>query len=269
MPLLFAIKWDIELWTNFLFSEGSFMTMLEERFEGAPVKSRKTLIKTILILLLAVIVVSAMIITGAEDPAVHTPPSESGQATPEDPTQNGEDMRIAGALSPTDVVTGLMRAVRDWDMVAAARLMPPEHGGIFFETYRDVLAPFVFRLEFDANVERITGSHAIVEVSVYAVDLQSAFGDLSEDAANYLLHRELANSDPSWPEFLAHHTLAIEDIPSLIRMKRIAPVHLVLDENGNWMFDAQNPENESFYNAIGGGVFDLIERLAQIEAAEE
>jgi len=241
------------------------MKKFEEHFAGTSAKTRKPFVRIILILVLAIMIATAMFVARGEEPIPHAPPLVAGQEN----EQNAEPLRFAQPLTPTDAVTGLLRALRDWDLISAAQWMAPAQGGVFFNTYHSVLAPMAGRIEFNTNVERITGSNAVVEISIYAVDLQSALGDLTDDAANYLLHRELEDTDPDWPAFLAEHVSRLEDIPSLIRVKRTAPVHLILDESGNWLFDAGNPDNTGFYNAVSGGLFDLLERLGQVEAAEE
>ena len=193
------------------------------------------------------------------DAIVHTPPSFSRQ----------NDQQLAQFLTPADSVTHLLRALRDWDLAASSQWMTPATDLIFSGTYRGALGPLITRIEFNTRVERISGTTAIVDVSVYAVDLRTALGDLTEHAANYLLHRELEDSPHDWPAFLAEHVARLEDTNSLIRVMRSAPAHLVMDQGGNWLLDADNPDNRDFYNAVSGGLLDLLDMLDEVEPAAE
>ena len=240
------------------------MEKLKELFAGISVRQRKLFFRAVFILVLAIAIAAAAVIAGYEQPAAHTPPLVSGQ--------NAEPRaeQFAQSLAPAHTVNGLLRALRDWDLAAGAQWMTTTQETIFSDRYRGVLAPVSERIEFNTGVERITGNSAIVEVAIYAVDLQKALGDLSENAANYLRHRELEGAEPCWPKFVAEQLARLEDdVSSLIRIRRTAPAHLVMDENSNWFFDAQNPDNRDFYNAASGGLLDLIEKLEQVRPADE
>ena len=225
-------------------------------------KRKKLFVIAILALVAAILIAGAMLIRRqGEPPVTHTPPQVQRQA------QNIP--QIVERLTPADTVVGLLRALREWNMASAAQWSTPAEGTIFSDAYRGVLVPVITRIEFDTRVERIDGSTAIVDVSVYAVDLRTALGDLSENAANYLLHRELEEGDPDWVAFLSEHMSRLEDVDSLIRMRRTAPAHLVMDGNGSWLFEAGNPDNTNFYNAVSGGLPELIATLSQVQVAAE
>ena len=239
------------------------MENLKDTFAGASVRKRKLFVRAAIVLGLIIVISVAMRIADHEEPMTHTPPLAAGQGGEQVPGQ------FAQNLTPADTVAALMRALREWNVPSAAQWMTTTQGSIFSDTYRDILAPVSERIEFNINVQRADGGRAIVEVAVYAVDLPKALGDMTEDAANYLLHRELADADPNWPEFVAEQLARLGDTNQLIRVMRTAAVHLVADPSGNWLLDAQNPDNTAFYNAASGGLLDLLEGLEQIRPASE
>ena len=239
------------------------MEKLRELFAGIPVQKRKFFVRVIFILVLAIAIATAAVVAGDDQSEIHTPPLVAAQDR-QPPAE-----QFAQSLAPADTVNGLLRALRDWDLAVAAQWMTTTQETIFSDRYRDVLAPVSERIEFNTSVERIRGDHAVVEVAIYAVDLQKALGDLTDNAANYLLHRELEGAEPNWPEFIAGQMTRLDDADHLIRVKRTAPAHLVVDANANWFLDAQNPDNRDFFNAASGGLLDLIEKLEQVRAADE
>ena len=221
---------------------------------------KKILIVGIAALVCIAGITAALILGGQEDAAPHTPP-----LTP----QQGEGpggARQAESLTPAESLGDLLWALRDWDLLAVARWSTPAPDTIFTDAYRSVLVPAVTRLEYNTRVERITGSSAIVEVSVYAVDLSLALGNLTESASNYLAHVQLEGTMPDWPQFLTEHISRLENVDSLLRVMRTAPAHLVADSNGNWLFEAGNPQNRDFYNAVSGGLLDMLDVFLEMQA---
>ena len=226
-------------------------------------KRKKLIVVGVLVLCCAAVIAAALLLrSGREQPLPHAPPQIAYPNGAEEPLP-----RLAEDLIPADVVAGLLRAVRDWDLASASRWATSLQDTIFSDEYRGVLVPLITRIEFNARAQRILGDTAIVDVSVYAVDLRSALGDLRENAANYLLHRQLENTEPNWAEFLSEHISRLEDTDSLMRVMRTAPAYLLMDSQGNWVFDAQSPDNAAFYNAVSGGLPELIEFLSEVEAA--
>ena len=218
--------------------------------------NRKKILIIGLVVLVCLAGITAVVITGGrEDPVPHAPPL----------VQQHPDVRTAESLTPAESLSDLLWALRDWDLVAVARWSTPAGDTIFTDAYRGVLVPAVTRLEYNTRVERITGNSAIVEVSVYAVDFGLALGSLTESASNYLAHAQLEGITPDWPQFLAEHVSRLENIDTLLRAMRTAPVHLVADSNDNWLFEAGNPENRDFYNAVSGGLLDILEYLLELQ----
>jgi len=225
---------------------------------------RKFLIAGSIILALAIVFALTQWWSGRDkNPMLtHTPPSASDQP------QGGTGLQNAQPLTPGQSLNLLLHAWRDWDLSTASQFIRTPGVEVFSEHYRDALAPFAERMEFNVNVERVTGNTAVVDVAVYAVDFEQALGDLTENAANYLVHRELDSSTPDWPLFLAEYVSRLENIEELMRIQRTAPAYLVQTENGNWVLDAEDPENAAFYNAVSGGLLDLLDKLEQVEPAE-
>jgi len=205
-------------------------------------------------------IAAALHFGGQGDATAHTPP-----LTPE-PEDGTGTVRLAESLTPAESLSDLLWALRDWDLLAVARWSTPAPDTIFTDAYRGVLVPAVTRLEYNTRVERVSGGNAIVEVSVYAVDFGLALGDLTENASNYLAHVQLEGGTPDWPQFLSEHVARLENVDSLIRVMRTAPVHLVADSHNNWLFEAGNPENRDFYNAVSGGLVDILEHLLELQA---
>ncbi|MCL2857287.1 MAG: hypothetical protein FWE19_06160 [Oscillospiraceae bacterium] len=203
---------------------------------------------------------AALLFGGQGDATTHTPPlaPQQGEGT--------GGVRQAESLTPAEALGDLLWALRDWDLIAVARWSTPAPDTIFTDAYRGVLVPAVTRLEYNTRVERASGSSAIVEVSVYAVDFGLALGDLTESASNYLAHIQLEGGTPNWPQFLGEHVSRLENMDSLIRVMRTAPAHLVADSQGNWLFEAGNPENRDFFNAVSGGLLDILDLLWELQA---
>jgi len=227
-------------------------------------RKKLIIIGIIAVCCVALLVCGLLLRAGREAPMPHTPPLVALPNGAEEPL-----LRLAEELTPADVVDGLLRAVRSWDLASATHWSTPAQGTIFTDAYRNVLTPFIYRIEWNARVQRIIEDYAIVEVSVYAVDLRSALGDLRENAANYLLHRQLENAEPDLLLFLGEHIARLEEPENNMRVMRTAKAHLIKDSRGNWMFDAQIPENAGFHNAVSGGLVEMLETLSQVEAAAE
>jgi len=205
-------------------------------------------------------IAAALHLGGQGDLAPHTPPLSPQQE------EGTGGVRQAESLTPAESLGDLLWALRDWDLLAVARWSTPAPDTIFTDAYRGVLVPAVTRLEYNTRVERVSGSNAIVEVSVYAVDFGLALGSLTESATNYLTHVQLEGTTPNWPQFLSEHVSRLENIDTLIRVMRTAPAHLVGDSNNNWLFEAGNPENRDFYNAVSGGLLDILDELLELQA---
>ena len=223
-------------------------------------KRKKILMIGLVGLVFVAAMAAAMLFGGQGDAVPHTPP-----LVPPEQEEGPGAGRPAESLTPAESLGDLLWALRDWDLLAVARWSTPASDTIFTETYRGVLVPAVTRLEYNTRVERVTGKAAIVEVSVYAVDLCLALGNLTDSASNYLAHVQLEGTVPNWPQFLSEHMARLENVDSLIRVMRTAPAHLVADSNGNWLFEAGNPENRDFYNAVSGGLLDILDLLLELQ----
>ncbi|MCL2578812.1 MAG: hypothetical protein FWE32_02155 [Oscillospiraceae bacterium] len=226
-------------------------------------KNRKrALVAVSIILALAVIFALAFIWRGREGRRAvdHAPPNITAEHI-----SDRTDLRNAQPLTPSQSLDVLLHALRDWNLGTASQFISPAGVDIFSDSYREALGPLIDRLEFGIRVERITEQAAVVEVAVYAIDFDRALGNMTEHAANYLLHRELDSSQPNWPEFLAEHVARLENPDQLIRVQRTATVHMIQAETGHWVLDGENPENRAFYNAVSGGLLDMIDRLAEVE----
>ncbi|MDR2909577.1 MAG: hypothetical protein LBU86_06820 [Oscillospiraceae bacterium] len=215
-------------------------------------------IGSVLLIAAAVIVVMMRVIAsrGKEDPPIteHAPYDTSNALAA--PTDNS---------APEGAVEGMLTALREWDTGLIAQWMSEVPEGAVSDAYHGILVPTLARIEFEAGPAKITGDTAMVDVSVTAVDIGGALGDLSVDAAGYLLTCSMDNTEPDWGAFLAGY-MDIMDVEGLLRVNRRSTAHLIKDAGGKWRLDAGNPENLDFYNAVTGGLPEVIETLQNVQA---
>ena len=207
------------------------------------------------VILVAVILIAAALVIipriGAPPPVEHSP--HLGRIAAGD------------SSTPSGAVVGALGALRDWDLELAAQWMSEAPDGIFTDAYRQVLASALARLEFEPGSERVTGNTAIVDVSVIAVDMSAALGDISADAARFLHGSAAEDTDPNWASFLEQY-INIMDVDGLIRIRRTTTAHLIQDSEGQWRLDTHNPANRGFYNVVSGGLIDILDVLGEVYA---
>lgn len=162
--------------------------------------------------------------------------------------------------TPEGAVVGVLNALRDWDLGLAAQWMAHTPENAFSSAYYDILSPTLGRMEYQIGGQKINGERAQVDVSILAVDISSALGSLSADAAVYLTSCILRDDDADWAVFFSRYMEEL-DMEQMVRVQRDATVHLVEDSGGRWRVDFTSADNRSFYNALTGGLPETIEKL--------
>lgn len=190
-------------------------------------------------------------------------PPRLGSAAEHQPGPPALSPAVPDNSNPGGAVLGLAQALQSWDLGLAAQWMALAPQGPFTDAYQNVLAPALARMEIELGAERTEGDHAWVDVSVTAVDVGGALGNLSAGAASYLVSCMLSRSQADWGAFL-EGCLSDANAAELIRVQRNATAYLTRDGKGKWRIDAGHPENRAFCNALTGGLLDVLEQLEQL-----
>lgn len=126
------------------------------------------------------------------------------------------------------------------------------------EEYYSLLKPMSERVSYKIGNYKVEGDKAMVDVSVTAVDAQSAINSVMAGAATHLIILQMTGKDVSNPEkIIAEYAAANIEWDSLPTIKTDATLYLITGADGEWKVDATNPDNIGFLNAISGGGVDV------------
>ena len=206
---------------------------------------------------------SAVVVAGAAILAIQILIPWNSKAQEHRPGPPSPPVSTADNTTPSGAVLGLGEALRNWDLGLAAQWMALAPDGPFSDAYHNILAPALARMELTVGAERIQEDHAWVDVAVTAVDMGGALGNLSADAASYLVNCMINHSQANWSEFLEEY-LSTASAEDMLRVRRDATVFLTRDAAGKWRIDATDPQNREFCNALTGGLLDVLEQLEQL-----
>lgn len=132
----------------------------------------------------------------------------------------------------------------------------------FPEEYYDLIKPIAKRVTYKIGSAKIDGDKAAVDVSISAIDAQSAFNSVVPGAIAHLAALQITGKDISSPEkILAEYAAKNIKWDELPTIKTDSTLYLVIGADGEWKVDTNNPDNLEFVNAISGGAVNLAQSL--------
>ncbi len=130
------------------------------------------------------------------------------------------------------------------------------------EEYFSLLEPITKRVDYKINSSKVNGEKAQVDVSITAVDAQSAINSVMPGAIAHLAAMQLTGKDITNPEkILADYAAKNIDWDKIPTIKTDATLYLVMGADNEWKVDASTPDNLSFANAISGGAIDVAKNV--------
>lgn len=190
-------------------------------------------------------------------------PAESEPLPPPEPESPEPESEPEKAETPDGAAEILLENINNLSREQVDELIGQYFGGQALpDEYFALLMPISERLTYEIGEYKIDGDKASVNVSVTAVDAQSAINSVMPRAVAHLAAMQLTGKDISNPEKIlaeyAANNIKWDEIPTI---EKESTLYLAKGADGEWKVDAANPGNLDFANSISGGAIDVANNL--------
>lgn len=190
------------------------------------------------------------------------PPEPSSAPAPQSEAPSSSQPESSSS-TPEEAAEKIMRQISKLDAEQVKELTDEYFAGQEIpEEYYSLLKPMSERVSYKIGNYSVDGDTAMVDVSVTAVDAQSAVNSVMPGAAAHIIVMQMTGKDVSHPEqILADYAAANIEWDTLPTIRTDATLYLIMGADGEWKVDASNPDNLGFLNAISGGGVEVAKNL--------
>lgn len=168
------------------------------------------------------------------------------------------------SATPDGAVAELFESAKAWDTEAINEYLPAgvDVGNYVPAELQGSLQQVLDQVDYEIGRATIDGDTATVEVTVTAVDAESAMSDAIAAAAAHVVKSQLTGKEVSYID-AARVALEAIDIPSLPSKTTTAQAYMVRDGD-EWKLDTSDKNNTPLLNAASGGMVDLYGKFKEL-----